>query len=208
MERIKVEKWMEDNLDWLDYCQGYAEPGYELRDKKDLIYFADWNQVDDEMMSHIEEHFMIEWSDEWACCDDCGKAVRTQPDGWGWQPYYHIFDCEIYCFDCIDNNNDLQLSLIDELIIKGNEVDIDKDKVNFHLLQMEHFDLKDHGFQLLNENQFENGFHPHQTDDPVKILKGLDPQFLKSNHFIFRQSSSSQFSIGFDLHYRNKEQNV
>src|SRR5678816_1797897 len=46
-------------------------------------------QRDDTMkrLSDLAEKagYAVEWSDEWSTCDDCGKAVRTSPDSYGWK---------------------------------------------------------------------------------------------------------------------------
>jgi len=109
-------------------------------------------------------------------------------------------ECEPVCFDCISENAGLQETLLKDFIIKGNEIDIDKDSVNFRLLQINDFELEDHGFKVLNQDHYENGFHPGQDDDPKTILKNLDVSFLESNQFLFKQSEQSQFYMKFDLY--------
>ena len=201
MNQEQLKTWIEDNLDWYEYSEDYSEPGYAKEAGKELIFFANWNEVDEDIMHLIEENFMVEWSDEWDQCYDCRKGIRTQPDCYHWQPYYHLFnECEPVCFDCINDNEGLQESLIEDFIIKGNEIDIDKDSVNFRLLQINDFELRDHGFKVLNQDHFENGFHPGQDDDPKTILKNLDVGFLESNQFLFKQSEQSQFYMKFDLY--------
>ena len=206
MNKEQTQNWIADNLEWSEYSEGYSEPGYSMDDEKSLIYFADWNSVDSEIIESIEEHFHIEWCDEWYQCQECNHSVRTKPDCWDWQPYYHIFnECEPICFDCIEKDQSLQAALLEDYVIKGNEIDPDKDSVNFRLLQLDSFNLENHGFKIFNVNHYENGFHPGQDDGPVKILKSLDSDFLESNHFIFKQFSSGQFSMSFDLYYKGKE---
>ena len=201
MNQEQLKTWIETNLDWYEYSSDYSEPGYSLDEGKKEIFFADWNGVDKDIMDQLEENFMVEWSDEWYQCYDCNNAIRTTPDCWFWQPYYHLFNkCEPVCFDCIKNNQGLQESLIEDFVIKGTEIDPEKDSVNFRLLRINDFELEDHGFKVLNQNHYENGFHPGQDDDPKTILKNLDVSFLKSNQFVFKQSEQSQFYIEFDLY--------
>lgn len=86
-----------ENLDWSD---GYAEPGYEQPRRGVLL--ADWNIFPKEAIDLLERAgFAIEWSDEWSHCDDCGKIVRTEPDGYDWEPFYR-FDGEstLLCRNC------------------------------------------------------------------------------------------------------------
>jgi hypothetical protein len=94
---------------------GCNEPGYD--DKPVVI--ANWNKTNirgssgfnysdfDYTMPRLSKLFeklgySVEWIDEWTICDDCGKAIRTSPDSWGWKPNYFILgDCgEIICYDC------------------------------------------------------------------------------------------------------------
>jgi len=201
MNQEQLKTWIEDNLDWYECSEDYSEPGYSKDEGKELIFFANWNGIDEDIMEQIEENFMVEWSDEWYQCCDCGKSIRTQADCYHWQPYYHMFnECEPVCFDCISENAGLQETLLKDFIIKGNEIDIDKDSVNFRLLQINDFELEDHGFKVLNQDHYENGFHPGQDDDPKTILKNLDVSFLESNQFLFKQSEQSQFYMKFDLY--------
>ena len=44
----------------------------------------------------------VEWEDEWGQCDDCGKLVRTEPDSYGWEPWYRIVGGAYVCLGCID----------------------------------------------------------------------------------------------------------
>jgi len=85
----------------LGYAKEYAEPGYT--DPERGILFANWNYFPRGVDSILEQYgFEIEWSDEWHRCDDCGKAVRHQPDSWSWQPYYQLLnECEVVCGDCL-----------------------------------------------------------------------------------------------------------
>lgn len=88
-----------ENLEW---ASDYAEPGYKTPEKG--IVFADWNVFPTVVCSILERYgYEIEWSDEWSICGDCGKAVRTQPDGYCWKPYWNqelISNGEFCCLDC------------------------------------------------------------------------------------------------------------
>ena len=48
MNRTELINWIEENLDWYEMSHDYSEPGYSLDEGKELIFFADWNQVKDE----------------------------------------------------------------------------------------------------------------------------------------------------------------
>jgi hypothetical protein len=96
----------------------YAEPGYSLGSGKRGILFADWNEntrwvngertVINRTMSRLAKvaeraGFECEWSDEWATCDCCHKAVRTEPDSYSWRPSYVYGDGEILCRECAED---------------------------------------------------------------------------------------------------------
>lgn len=84
------------NLDW---SEGYAEPCYEQ--PKRGVLLADWNVFPAEAVNLLERAgFAIEWCDEWSCCDDCGKLVRTEPDSYGWKPFYRIDGESLLCRNC------------------------------------------------------------------------------------------------------------
>lgn len=83
---------------------GYAEKGYD-DPESGLIATGNWNRVSQynretqrvESISDLPERVgkcleklgvELEWSDEWSCCDDCSKLIRTQPDSHFWTPSY------------------------------------------------------------------------------------------------------------------------
>lgn len=102
---------------WVQTYSHYAEPGYD-EPTSGVIAVGDWNSVrrwddveqrhellDDtpELLGDLLEKLgcSLEWSDEWTFCDECGGLVRTQPDGFDWQPYYdYDGDGGIVCHDC------------------------------------------------------------------------------------------------------------
>ena len=109
---------LEDGSWDIEYASEYAS-GHDA--PKRGILFADWNDetrrgTDEERRRHeywpvvsrfrsrfadILERagFACEWSDEWTICE-CGKAVRTQPDGWDWRPQFVVKDGRIECHEC------------------------------------------------------------------------------------------------------------
>jgi len=102
----------------------YAEPGYKRKRNQRAILFANWNTnrkrdyptsiirtailpafpkiEEQEILNCIERHYAIEWSDEWAICFDCGKAIRTSPDSYSWKRSFYLGDGEVLCLNCID----------------------------------------------------------------------------------------------------------
>jgi hypothetical protein len=88
----------------MGFAKEYAEPGYSQPDK--AILFANWNYFPRGIDTILENYgFAIEWSDEWSTCEDCGKAVRTNPDCWDWKPSFALVgDCTLLCLDCKAKN--------------------------------------------------------------------------------------------------------
>jgi hypothetical protein len=115
-----IEEAMSDTN--IGYAQDYAEPGYSVGKGKRGIYFANWNdgssdmedlrkglaekyqaKTDNEIVDEIEKYAVIEWSDEWTMCDECYKAVRVNPDSYGWRrSFVQEDDCTLVCLECAD----------------------------------------------------------------------------------------------------------
>jgi hypothetical protein len=96
-------------------AQGYAEPGYS-DSETGLVVLSNWNErgrsdnpskADKTMprLSALLEYFgaAIEWSDEWYTCS-CGKCVRTTADSHDWTPSYWMYEGEIECCECVEND--------------------------------------------------------------------------------------------------------
>lgn len=67
------------------FADGYAERGYD--DPKKGIVLANWNNLPRGLDTILEQAgYAVEWSDEWALCDDCFKIFRTSPDSYAWTP--------------------------------------------------------------------------------------------------------------------------
>lgn len=186
--------------DVMDIAPDYAEPGYTLDADKEKIVIGDWNSsaIDKELTERLEECFELVWCDEWTTCTHCANAFRVQPDSYMWQPYYYVFnECEPVCFDCIAEEDDWLVELIEDFIdepTKLLQVPIGTDK------------LVEQRFTRFNEHPYESGFHHGQDDKPETIMEEVvAAELVVSDYeFIFVQSSAEQFTIKFDLYYRQK----
>lgn len=184
----QLEQRAKSELDNLQWSQAYAEPGYTDPDK--CILFADWNCFPRGLDSILEKAgYAIEWSDEWSNCGDCGKAVRTSPDSYSYQPHYVILnECELVCLDCVDWPAYLE--------------SIEDDP---HACCVAECNPAEHGYtRLSDKHEYENGFHPGQTDDPAKILKAL--QDTGRSGIVFRLSETSQFYVRFETWQRDTDE--
>lgn len=166
-------------IECLDWAPGYAEPGYQ--DPERAVLFSNWNHFPVDATRLLERYgYEVEWDDEWSTCGECGKAVRTQADSWGWQPYYIILnECELVCLDCVDWPDVLRREY------ENNSSSAVPSRCN----------LRKHGYKLLDSG-YESGFYGTR-DNPGKIFKEL----AKEGHrnLVFRISGKGQFAINFEV---------
>jgi len=191
-------------IESIQFCfAGYAEPDYD-DPSSGVIAFGNWNDVS--KWKEAEHKFVttddvpgrvaklletlgvdLEWSDEWTCCEQCGKAVRTSPDSYGWQQSYSEIDGTISCGDCIAEAPSAYLESLEGNSRRCVTLDLD---------------LAEHGYVLL-EDGFENGFHYGQDADPKVIGDALDKQGI--SRFIFCLDSTGQFDISFSVWVHQEE---
>ena len=121
--------------------------------------------------------YKVEWSEQWATCDNCYKAVRTSGDSYGWQPYF-MFDShgEVLCTDCCKEFPDDVLD-----VFRGNAkcipFDFEKELVAAGYKQW--------------KDRMEAGFHSGMNDDPKVLVKNLTTLGVKD--FVFTLDDNSQF---------------
>lgn len=174
----------ESEIESLQWSHAYAEPGYTDPEKE--IIFANWNVFPSKVTDLLERAgYAIEWSDEWATCGDCNKAVRTSPDSYGWTQQYYIFnDCELVCHECILADPTSYLDDLTDNPRRAVTLDIDP---------------TDHGYTLV-QTDFENGFHLGQTDDPKAIHARLEAEGYTG--ILFKIDSVGQFDVFFSVYAR------
>lgn len=180
---------------YAEECQTYGEPGYQ--DPAQAILFANWNEVPKWMCDYLEEAgFELEWSDEWIIDHDNGKAYRTRPDCWSWQPSYHITDN-----GDILTPDDYVSSWVEEF-----EVWDWNHPLNALPNWILESDICKEGFEPWPdaETEFENGWHPGQTDEPQDILEKILKQHPGAK-VVFRLSEQSQFYCKFQAFFKVEE---
>jgi hypothetical protein len=95
----QLEQAARAEVESMGYAPRYAEPGYDQPNRG--VLFADWNTLPCELDSLLERAgYSVEWSDEWATCDACRYAIRTEPDGYDWEPWYVVDDSGYTCKAC------------------------------------------------------------------------------------------------------------
>lgn len=200
-----IQRILSEGNFYITWSPGYAEPGYDAPENG--VLFANWNaetrynetthkfETVDDTMSRIAKvaetaGYETEWYDEWSTCGDCGLAVRTSPDSYSWQPSYVVLnECELLCKGCVEPDDIIEEYLNNPRKAISADLDIN---------------LEDHGFELYSD-QFENGWHPGQNDQPENIIADLkaDGQ-LDNRDFVFQIDSTGQFDVGFSLWLREK----
>jgi hypothetical protein len=181
----------DNQLSYLQFIDGCAEPGYD----DEPVVLGNWNQVGgwsgdspkDETICRVGEllekaGYRTEWFDEWGQCGQCGKAIRTQADSYGWQPYYSLDGGEYTCANCIAEDFDdwihVYIDNPDRAIPSNWPINIEK-----------------FANRIDPDDWYENGFHPGQDDNPKDILESLHKRGFE--RVVFRLDSTGQFDIRF-----------
>ena len=175
----------------------YAEPGYSYDGP---IALGNWNDITkwneetsksetvDDTPSRVaklleQAGVALEWSDEWICCDECGKIFRTSPDCYAWQMSGVWDEMGSICADCLADDPSDHLERLEGKNTRCNTISsIDPSK---------------HGYARLNLD-FENGFHPGQTDDPRKIGQALKNAGIE--RYLFDLTGTGQFDVSFAVY--------
>ncbi len=186
-------------IDAIQICTaGYAEPGYD-DPKSGVIAFGNWNDIG--RWNEAERRFVsiddtpcrvarlleklgveLEWEDEWVLCERCDKAVRCEPDSYGWKrSYWHDDNGSVACAGCINEDPAEYLESLEGDTSRCVTLDMD---------------LGDHGYVLLQDG-FEHGFYGGQDADPELIGKALREQGV--GRFIFTLDGTGQFDIRFSV---------
>jgi hypothetical protein len=198
-----------------DIIVGYAEPGYGNADS--VIVLGDWNPQhvsgEDRWTSTDKRVTMpvrlatalervgaeIQWRDEWTQCGSCFRAIRTQPDSYGWMPsYVYLEDNGPTCADCLISDGE------DALTGFGNESDSYVNNASKCLTWCERSHVESFGFvkwEPGEEHTYESGWHPGQTDAPEPILAAILERYPNAE-VVFFLDESSQFYVRFSAYVR------
>jgi hypothetical protein len=109
-----------NQIDSIRLLAGYAN-AYDGDLSVPLVALGDWNDASVQMLRggryeyervsalpvRVERMLRrygvgVEWHDEWATCEGCDKAVRTQPDCMVWEAKYKVLEGELLCFPCLE----------------------------------------------------------------------------------------------------------
>lgn len=210
-----LERYNDGSSDHItDTASEYGEPGYSHRwgATTPLILLGDYwcrcehNPRGDagkfhDIMSHHprvwaqleSQGVQCEWYDEWWVDYETGKAWRTEPNSYGWQP--SIIWCEDMC-DYLTPDHDAE----DWITWAAN----DTARI---IPRVVGIDLASHGFTRWPDDstRFESGWHPGQTDDPKVITDNIRAEHGDAVDIVFYLDSTGQFDIAFSAWTRPVE---
>lgn len=182
---------------------GVVEPGYGYDDDTVLVV-GNWNEkrsgtpwekfhpvrLENALETTGAE---IDWYDEWTRCEECYRAVRTQPNSYSWTPSYIWTEYGPVCVECVLGNLESYL----DLFINNPENAFPFD-----------VSLRDYGFEQWeprNPHTYETGWHPHQDDDPKKILPEIQDDFPDDDiEVVFLIDGVGQFDMRWSAWFRKE----
>ncbi len=194
-----------------DVIVGYSEPGYGSDDT--VIVLGDWNpkrfpRGDDAPLSKAENigprlanalekvGAEIQWLDEWTECQNCYRAIRTEPDSYSWRPAFAWLSDEIICSRCLLEN-------VNGSIESGEYINNASKAITW----TDGATLEREGWAQWapgDPHQYENGWHPGQDDDPRDVLAEIladDPDA----EVLFLIDATGQFDVRFSAYTRARE---
>ena len=191
------------------HYNGYAEPRYD-DNGAGVVALGNWNTIHsynrtDHHMDLISDLPMrvgklfekmgieCEWNDEWICCDDCGKLVRTEGDSYSWKKSFHTdSDGNNMCVECIVDNAVIYLYDLEDRFDIANTIDS--------------IDPAEHEYVKVNEQSFAQGWYPGQNDLPGKIAKELRAKGI--HRYLFNIDSVGQFDMHFSVYVHMDEKHL
>jgi hypothetical protein len=192
-----------------DVCVGYAEPGYSS-DPDVPVVLGNWNSLRrsyrdaptyaSERPARLADALAsvgaeCEWSDEWARCEDCSRAVRTSADSYGWVPSY-VWDENgggYICAECA--RADVETYLEDYIGDATRAV-----------TWCGPAELASVGFvpwEPDDPQTYDTGWHPGQTDDPHAVLSEILSAHPGAD-VVFRIIGTGQFDVRWSAYIRTE----
>lgn len=189
----KMEGWQVSNRisEMHLHFQGYAESGYDAG-SSGIVATSNWNDITQyvdgkhKLISNLPSRIAnlfekmgieLEWDDEWRNCCQCNKLVRTQGDSYFWKPCYILTEDGELCHECVLEDPKSHLEFLEGNCDTCNTID--------------EIDPEDHGYFKFNEDSYETGWHPGQTDHPEQIAKSLEEAGV--TRYLFNLDENSQF---------------
>jgi len=175
-----------------DITEGNAEPGYN----DEPFALGDWwVRVDGDLRESKIVKLLTAcgvdsaFYDEWTTCHDCRKAVRTQPDSYGWKRGYWE-DCgDVTCLECTAEDPEPYLEALSGDPNKSITID--------------GVDPEEHGYTQV-WGEFESGLYGGQMDSPHAIAKAFEERGWED--FVFSLDSVGQFDVKFTVFLRTTDE--
>jgi len=185
--------YLSENFDGcIEWADEYGEPDYKCGPAG--VLFANWNDIPKRVQSILERlGFELEWSDEWYINGGRSptKAYRTCADSHGWQPTAVYSEA---CGDYLTPDDGADCAI--ESFASDSSATVSA--VPYWVTDA---DLQAAGF-VCHGREFENGFHPGQTDEPrdiaARLLGEKDTPALASR-VVGRIDASGQFDVRFSV---------
>jgi hypothetical protein len=169
------------------------QPGW---DNEKQVIVANWNDVPDKLTRMIEDQFEIDWDDESTSCIGCYQHIHLAPGYYGDLGRHAFIDGEGYiCKDCFMEDDDN----LEEFISYSDDKATERACLPWMKPMIERA-----GFILFNDDEYESGFHPGQTDDPSKVKKWIY-ELHGSVPVVFMITGAGQFDINFNAYYKKEK---
>ena len=204
---------LDRELDHYEDTYEYGEPGYTFpygAETPMIVLGSYWCRCDKSAELHGQDFHhprvwaqlesqgvQLEWHDEWAIDPEYGKAYRTQPDSYTWQPSYVLTE---HC-DMITADDD------PETIIEWATDDPGARCIPRTIMPNPEATLTAAGFTLHNDRQ-ESGWHQGMNANPRTIMRDLAETVAPIDQLdiVFTLTETSQFHITFATYYRHTDQ--
>lgn len=141
-----------------------------------------------DILEHMGYH--LEWNDQTDRCDHCDGCIQTSAHCYGDTAHYALLGSDSVCEHCIRKD-------FAEEYLQGLE---DNPRTALHI---DGISLEEHGYERIQDG-FENGFHPGQNDDPVKIYQDLHKQGYR--RIVFAIDDAGQFDLKFSVWHKAGEE--
>jgi len=164
----------------------------DISDGRCMAIVPDWATVESDNWKPFCECFEnldsdnFGFADEYTTCSECGRIIRTSPDGYGWKPdfWLNLDQGEITCSECLAECHEEYLDWLAERE-EPTECIVSEDT------------LSEYGFTRLLQG-LAGGLHEEGTDNPTAIYEYLKDKRLEIAFVV----SSGQFTTGFDVYVR------
>jgi len=192
MDIMSIMEKVASKYEW-EWANEYGEPGYGNVNTK-VIVFQNGSGPDLYKYPHIEAAcreagIEFESYDEWWIDhDNNAKAYRTQADGYGWQSSIQFNeDISDYLTPDDDLNEWVEWAIGGE----GGTRALSRQRCTVA-------ELEELGFEEFPEDdhEYQNGWHPGQTDDPNAIYAAIR-EVKPESDVLFYIHETSQFYISF-----------